>query len=248
MTQDDLQRWEYLDWKVAGPSEWAECLVAVDAGSIDPMFSEYISKVQREALEHNEALALAHEANAESWLIERSRRGDGALEHYAWMSALRAALPPDMEWAWEPKAERSGPLMIYWEDDGYGLRERGAGRDTFLQLDCNWQSRKLRFKLGASIKGSKIPLALAYEKALALLDARDGTWIAARPRRHAVRPAPLRGSICRRTTQRQLQTRCTKLTAACGWPKLAFETPLDLHRGPAVRIGARPQVMSIEVV
>jgi hypothetical protein len=181
MTEDDLRRWESVTWTAAGPSEWAECLVAVDAGSINPMFSDYISQVQREALEHEEALALAHEANAESWLIERSRRGDGALEHYAWMSALRTELPEKMDWAWEPKAERSGPLMIYWEDDGYGLRERGAGRETFLQIDCNWQSRRLRFKLGANIKGNHIPLTLAYEKALAVLHTDNGTWIAAPP-------------------------------------------------------------------
>jgi hypothetical protein len=181
MTDDDLGRWEYVNWNVAGPAEWAECLLAVEAAAIDPMFSKYIAQVQREALEHEEALALAHEANAESWLIERSRRGDGTLEHYAWMSALRSELPGNMEYAWEPKAERSGPLMIYWEDDGYGLRERGAGRETFLQIDCNWQSRKLRFKLGANIKGNSIPLALAHERALALLDTRDGAWVAAPP-------------------------------------------------------------------
>jgi len=131
MTRDDLRRWECANWKVAGPSEWAECLVAVDAGGINPMFSEYISNVDREAVEHGEAWALAHEANAESWSIGRSRRGDGALEHYAWMSALRAALPPELQWPWEPKAARSGPLMTYWEDDGYGLRERGgAGKPS----------------------------------------------------------------------------------------------------------------------
>jgi hypothetical protein len=27
--------------------------------------------------------------------------------------------------------------MTYWEDDGHALRERGAGRETFLQVDCN---------------------------------------------------------------------------------------------------------------
>jgi len=75
-----------------------------------------------------------------AWL-ETSRRGDGLLEHYAWLAEIRRRLDHRSDW-WT-YTNRSGPLMGYWADEFQRF-----GRDTFLEFMCSDDQRVLCMKLG----------------------------------------------------------------------------------------------------
>lgn len=73
--------------------------------------------------------------------MEVSRRGDGQVEHYAWLAEVRQRLDDPHEW-WT-YTNRSGPLMGLWRK---GFQR--PGHDTFLEFVCSDDQRILCLKLG----------------------------------------------------------------------------------------------------
>jgi len=138
LTQRDLGD-GLLGWVSAGPSLWATALSAAGAAD-DPVLRVYVEEVEREACEHRLARELAGCPGDGCWL-DHSRRGDGLLEHYAWLAEVRERLDDPAEW-WT-YTNRSGPLMGLWREDFQGL-----GRDTFIEVMCVGDRRRLCLKLG----------------------------------------------------------------------------------------------------
>jgi len=126
-------------WAVCNPARWEQVLRCAGVEE-DPVLAPYLAQVNTEAGEHAAAVELA--ATGALWL-DHSRVGDGELEHYSWLEAIRDAYGGD-RWDWWCDSRISGPLLGLWRDEF----QRSGARDIFLQFVCGWGKRELCLKVG----------------------------------------------------------------------------------------------------